>query len=51
MLQTCVEQLSGDDPEDFRDRLTLFRFTLSPRERQMLDELLLQPEEPADRKG
>ena len=41
MLQTCDEQACGD-PEEFRDKLSLFRFTLAPREQQMLDELLLQ---------
>ena len=49
MLQTCDEHAAGD-PEEFGDKLSLFRFTLSPRERQLLDELLLQSMEPADSK-
>ena len=49
MLQTYDEPASAD-PEEFRDKLSLFRFTLAPREQQMLDELLLQSMEPAGSK-
>jgi hypothetical protein len=49
MLQTYDEQACGD-LEEFRDKLSLFRFTLAPREQQMLDELLLQSMELADGK-
>jgi len=50
VLQTWEEQISGD-VEEFRDKLTLFRFQLSPSEREMLDELLLQSLELANREN